>query len=185
MSQWHLRRAANLLHAGGVIAYPTEAVFGLGCDPHNTNAITRLLLIKQRNWRKGLILVAADFAQLKPFVLPLSTEIEQRVFPTWPGAVTWLLPVRPEVSPLLRGTHNSLAVRISAHPLVAELCRTWDAPLVSTSANLSSQKPAITHLQVQRRLGSMIDMIVPGRVGENPKPSEIRDALTNRVLRAG
>ncbi len=185
MNDWHLRRAAHILRAGGVIAYPTEAVFGLGCDPYNSAAIAHLLHIKQRDWRKGLILVAADFVQLEPFLLPLPVEIKKRVFATWPGAVTWLLPVRPQVSPLLRGTHNSLAVRVSSHPVVADLCRVWGAPLVSTSANLSRQKPAITRLQVRRRLGALVDEIVPGAVGKNRKPSEIRDALSNRVLRAG
>lgn len=185
MNHWHLRRAAQILRAGGVIAYPTEAVFGLGCDPYNLDAVARVLDIKQRDWRKGLILVAADFAQVEPFVQPLSQEIEQRIFPTWPGAMTWLLPVRPTVSPLLRGTHNSLAVRVSSHPVVADLCRLWGAPLVSTSANLSQQKPAVTRLQVQQRLGGWVDDIVPGYVGQHRKPSEIRDALSNRVLRAG
>ncbi len=185
MSHWHLRRAARWLKAGGVIAYPTEAVYGIGCDPHNLSAVTRLLHIKQRDWRKGLILVAADFAQLEPFLLPLCTDLQARVFSAWPGPVTWLLPARPQLSPLLRGTHNTLAVRVSAHPLVKDLCQTWQGALVSTSANLSRQTPAKTRRQVQQRLGQTLDWIVPGAVGGHSKPSEIREALSNRTVRAG
>ncbi len=185
ISTWHLRRAARVLHAGGILAYPTEAVFGLGCDPRNPLALKRLLQIKQRAWDKGLILVAADVAQLEPFVLPLPHDIQATVLASWPGPVTWLLPARSSVSPLLRGTHHTLAVRVSAHPVVKALCRAWGHPLVSTSANLSHQPPAKTRWQVQQRLGSQIDGIVPGHVGSADKPSEIRDALSGRVMRAG
>lgn len=178
-----LDSAVQHLKTGGIIAYPTESVYGLGCDPHHSSALQRLLALKQREWHKGLILIAAEVAQLSPFILPLTPEISQQVLATWPGAVTWLLPVRAEVSELLRGNSDKIAVRVTAHPLAAALCRAWGGALVSTSANISTQPPAKTALEVQYTFGHSIDYIVDGAVGNNPRPSEIRDALTNQILR--
>lgn len=178
-----LDSAVQHLKIGGIVAYPTESVYGLGCDPHHSGALQRLLALKQREWHKGLILIAAEVAQLSPFILPLNQEISQRVLATWPGAVTWLLPVRAEVSELLRGNSDKIAVRVTAHPLAAALCRAWGGALVSTSANISTQPPAKTATEVQHIFDNSIDYIVDGAVGENPRPSEIRDALTNQILR--
>lgn len=171
------------LQHGGIIAYPTESVYGLGCDPHNTAALQRLLDLKQREWHKGLILIAADFTQLSPFILPLTPEISQRVLAVSPRAVTWLLPVRPQVSELLRGNSEKIAVRVTTHPLAAALCQAWGGALVSTSANISTQAPAKTATEVQQIFGNSIDYIIDGAVGNNPRPSEIRDALTDQILR--
>lgn len=175
--------AVKHLKNNGIIAYPTESVYGLGCDPHNSDALHRLLNLKQREWQKGLILIAAEIEQLSPFILPMTVEISQRVLATWPGAVTWLLPVRPQVSELLKGQSDKIAVRVTAHPLAAALCQAWGGALVSTSANISTQPPAKTATEVQHIFGNSIDYIVDGAVGKNPRPSEIRDALTNQILR--
>ena len=179
-----LRRAAHALRDGAVVAYPTEAVYGLGCDPLNRDAVYRLLAIKQRPVAKGLILIAADPAQLRPFVEPATAEIQQRLDTTWPGPVTWLLPARPETPRWLRGRHDSIAVRVTAHPLAAALCTAFGGPLVSTSANTSGHPPARTALQVRLRCPG-IDHIVCGATGGAARPSSIRDALTGRELRAG
>lgn len=168
---------------GQIVAYPTEAVYGLGCDPHNLNSIKRLLALKQREWHKGLILITAEFAQLTPFILPLSAEVSQRVLATWPGPVTWLLPARPEISELLRGHSDKIAVRVTAHPSAAALCQAWGGALISTSANISTEPAATTASQVQQIFGNGVDYIVAGEVGARGRPSEIRDALTNQVLR--
>ena len=89
---WKLREAARCFHRGGLIAYPTEAVYGLGCDPLNRDAVERLLRLKNRAQGKGLILIAADFVQLLPFVRRLPPDFMQPVFDSWPGPATWLLP---------------------------------------------------------------------------------------------
>lgn len=183
MSPWHLRRACRHLWQGGVIAYPTEAVYGLGCDPLNPEAVERLLALKQRPMAKGLILIASDFEQLQPYLLPLSPELEGRVAGSWPGPVTWLLPARPEVPAWLRGEHTSLAVRVTAHPLAAELCRTFGGPVVSTSANISRRPPARSPLDVQRIFGDSLDYILHGPLGEQARPTEIRDGLSGRIVR--
>ena len=183
MNNWHFKQAVRHLVAGGVIAYPTEAVFGLGCDPNNAMAVKRLLTLKQRPWQKGLILIAADYTQLVPFLEPLTPAIKQRVFASWPGAVTWLLPAKPEVPHWLCGQSNQLAVRVTAHPQTVALCQFWGGALVSTSANLSNRPTTKTALKVRKIFGHTLDYIVPGSTGKHQRPSEIRDALTNIVLR--
>lgn len=184
MNQEDIQTAVKFLNDGEIIAYPTEAVYGLGCDPHNLSAINRLLTIKQREWHKGLILIAAEFAQLTPFILPLSSEILQRVQATYPSAITWLLPARPQVSELLRGNSDKIAVRVTAHSQAAALCQAWGGALISTSANVSTQPPATTADQVQQIFGNSIDYVLRGEIGDRTRPSEIRDALTNQVIRS-
>jgi L-threonylcarbamoyladenylate synthase len=180
-----LRKAARIVNAGGVIAYPTEAVFGLGCDPANKNAVHRILTIKRRAMKKGLILIAADFAQLEPWLQPLSSADYDTLQSSWPGPVTWLLPARPDTPYWLRGDHTTLAVRVTNHPLARALCRTAGMALVSTSANISTRAPARHVWQVHRHLGHMIDFVVAGRVGDNPRPTEIRELSSGRIVRAG
>jgi L-threonylcarbamoyladenylate synthase len=184
MSYLHLKRAARIVSSGGVIAYPTEAVFGLGCDPVNEAAVRRLLAIKQRSPAKGLILIAADFTQLQAFLKPLESTHQARLWATWPGPVTWLVPAKNTVPTWLRGRHPTLAVRVTAHPLAAALCRIWGGPLVSTSANRSGRSPACSALAVRRQLGRQVDYVVPGSVGGAKRPTEIRDLLSGRVIRA-
>jgi len=130
-----LRRAARMLTAGGVIAYPTEAVYGLGCDPLDAQAVTRLLAIKRRPVEKGLILIASRFDQLGPYVQPLTAAIRQRLDESWPGPNTWLLPADPATPRWIRGDHRTIAVRVTAHPLAAALCEAFGGAIVSTSAN--------------------------------------------------
>ena len=183
LNNWHLQQARRHLTDGGIIAYPTEAVYGLGCDPWNQQAVNRLLALKRRSWRKGLILIAADYAQLTPFLEPLTPRFEEKILATWPGPVTWLLPTQAKVPRWLRGQSNQLAVRVTAHIQAAQLCHIWGGALVSTSANFSGQPAAKTVLKVRQVLGQQLDYIVPGKVGSSPRPSEIRDVLTDKVFR--
>ncbi len=185
MSAFHLRTARRILQAGGIVAYPTEAVYGLGCDPFNPDAVMRLLELKQRPWQKGMILIASAFEQLESFILPLTPELEERVKPSWPGPVTWLLPAHPEVPYWLRGEHRTLAVRVTRHPLAASLCEVFGGPIVSTSANLAGHEPARSPLRVRRELGNHVDYILHGPLGELAQPTEIRDAANGRIIRAG
>jgi len=180
---YQARRLRHILEAGGLIAYPTEAVFGLGCDPHNETAVERLLTVKQRSWSKGLILIAAAFDQLAPFVIPLSDTQRTQVETTWPGPVTWLLPAHPDVPFWLRGEHDTLAVRVTAHPLASAICRAWGGALVSTSANLSGRPPARTALAVRKQFGQQVDYVIPGATGGARKPTEIR-SLNGRIVRS-
>jgi len=172
----HLRR-------GHVIAYPTEAVYGLGCDPQQLAAVEKLLALKQRQSDKGLILVAATLEQLLPFILPLSAENLACIKPTWPGFTTWLVPAHPTISPLLRGAHDTIAVRVSAHPLVQALCLAFGAPLVSTSANLAGEPPLLSAQAVRALWQDEVDYICEGTLGGYTKPSTIVDLRTGKMIR--
>lgn len=179
-----LQIALRSVQQGGVLAYPTEAVFGLGCDPRNLDAVQRILEIKQRPAHKGLILIAADLQQLQPWLQTLSDTLLQRIQATWPGPVTWLLPASPQVSPLIRGQHDTLAVRVSAHPSCQALCQQLGHPLISTSANLAGQEPARNAQEVSRQLGQyQPDCILNQAVGAQQQPTEIRHGLTGEIVR--
>lgn len=181
----YITDAVRYLCAGEVIAYATEAVFGLGCDPDNEAAVTRLLAIKQRPREKGLILIAADWEQLRPYVdeARLPEPCLRRVLDSWPGPFTWILPARVHTPTWLTGRHDTLAVRVTDHPQVRQLCREFGKPLVSTSANLAGDPPCRTVQEVSAHLGHLLAFILPGEVGGRLNPSLIRDALTGQVIR--
>lgn len=174
------------LQQGGVIAYPTEAVYGLGCDPDNEAAVMALLAIKQRPVEKGLILISANYSQLLPYVDDKAIPPEKRyqIFSSWPGHVSWVLPASKIAPKWLTGQFDSIAVRVSAHPVVQQLCLAYGKPLVSTSANLSGQ-PAITDkAELEQSLGDKLSAIMPGALGGATQPSQIRDALSGNIVRS-
>ncbi len=182
-SRFALQRAANVILSGGVVAYPTEAVYGLGCDPMNETAVLRVLALKKRSPDKGLIVIAADIDQLAPLIRPLDEASRKVMLDTWPGPVTWVVP--SDAPPWLTGGRGTLAVRVTAHPESRALCRRSGMALVSTSANVSARPPARTALAVRQAFSGAIDYILPGRTGGNERPSELKDLATGRVLRAG
>lgn len=178
----HLRRAAAAVRNGGVIAYPTEGVYGLGCDPLNRAAVLRLLSLKQRRMAAGLILLASDCDQLEPF-LRIGAAERARMSARWPGPVTFLAPASERVPAWIRGAHETVAVRVSEHPLARELARLSATPLVSTSANRSGRPAPTNVFQVRRRLGGELDFVVNGACLRPGKASTIIDLASGRVLR--
>ena len=182
-NRFALQRAARILWQGGVVAYPTEAVYGLGCDPLNRLAVEELLAIKQRPVEKGLILIASRFEQLSPFLEAQPPEIQQQLDASWPGPVTWLVPANPATPRWLRGKHQSLAVRVTAHPLAAALCEAFGGAIVSTSANPAGRPPARSALQARIRCPG-VDLILHGSTGRLTRPTPIRDVITGKVLRS-
>jgi L-threonylcarbamoyladenylate synthase len=178
----HLHQAARTVRAGGVIAYPTEAVYGLGCDPLNEAAVLRLLAIKGRAASKGLILLGADLDQLRPFIC-LTDAQDARLRDNWPLATTYLVAASAKTPAWIRGQHDKVAVRVSQHPVAAELARLAGMPLVSTSANRSGEPACRTPLQVMRQLGSDLDFIVTGQCDRAARPSTIIDLESGTVLR--
>lgn len=181
---WRLRWLADLLRSGGVLAYPTEGVYGLGCDPGNRDAVFEILHLKRRPVEKGLILVAADWAQLAPYLSPdLPDAARRRMQATWPGPHTWVAPASDPVPGWLTGYRTDLAVRVSAHPLVAALCRAFGGPLVSTSANPAGRPPATTALRARAYFPGRLDAVVSGALGGARGATPIRDALTGRSIR--
>ena len=177
--------AATALRLGEVIAYPTEAVFGLGCDPDNEQAIQRLLSLKQRPEQKGLIIIAADVGQLASYIAAdqISDEMWQQVKKTWPGPMTWLMPVQTSVSKLLTGDHDTLAVRVTAHAVARQLCEQFGKPIVSSSANRTGLEPARSIEELNRQFDTGLSCIVSGDIDPQASPSEIRDLVTNKVIR--
>ncbi|MCP1205893.1 L-threonylcarbamoyladenylate synthase type 1 TsaC [Pantoea sp. B550] len=175
----HLNRQA-------VIAYPTEAVFGLGCDPDSESAVMALLALKQRPVEKGLILIAADYSQLEPYISAreLSVIQRERMFARWPGPVTFVVPVPPQTPRWLTGQFDSLAIRVSDHPDVQALCRAFGKPLVSTSANLSGLPPCRTAEEVKQQFGEQFPVLA-GKTGGRLNPSEIRDVISGELIRQG
>ena len=183
VSPWQIRRAVQTLKQGGILAYPTEAVFGLGCLPDNHNAIRHLLQLKQRPAEKGLILLAAELSQLSPWLSPVEQSIMAKVLASWPGPSTWLMPTPKTTSPLIRGRFDTIAVRISAHPVVQALCCQSQSAIISTSANISAGTMAYNALDVRLRFGTQLDYILHGPLGSSARPTIIRDALTDKLIR--
>ena len=176
-----MQHAAHVLRQGGIIAYATESCFGLGCDPRNPSAVKRLLRLKRRPMRKGLIVIAADREQLRPYC----TEFPPQVLTSWPGPHTWLLPARKNAPRWIMGKHTRIALRVTAHPQAAALCRSTGMAIVSTSANRSGEVPARTYREAVRRFLGKTDYILPGYTGGLKQPTTITDAATGKIIRAG
>ena len=172
-----------MLETGGIVAYPTEGVFGLGCDPANDAALKRILKIKQRDAAKGLIIAASEIQQLSPYVEPFSEIVESRISPTWPGPVTWIVAARPQISNILTGGRNTLAVRVSKHPVISTLCSSFGHAIVSTSANLAGDPPCLTAAETQLRLGELVDHVIDADIGNNKGATIIMDAQSGERIR--
>lgn len=176
-----LRMAARIAVAGGVIAYPTEGVFGFGCRPDDAGAVLRILDIKQRDPLAGLVLIAASEEQLDGWIELPNGAPDLRSSLAAP--VTWVVPATAAVPPWIRGRHPTVAVRITEHPVARGLCEEADMPLVSTSANVAGRPPARTPWILRRQFRTLVDYIVPGHCGPAGGPSEIRDIQSGRTLR--
>jgi L-threonylcarbamoyladenylate synthase len=177
-------RAARIVRGGGIVAYPTEAVFGLGCDPRDRAAVMRVLAIKRRSWRKGLILIAADFAQLEHYVVLPPEPRRTEVLASWPGPHTWVLTAGKAAPRWLTGGRDSLAVRVTAHPVARALCLRAGTALVSTSANVSRRPPHRRLLRLRHDLGPQVDYVLAGPLGGSAQPTAIKDARSGRLLRS-
>ncbi|MBN1241046.1 MAG: L-threonylcarbamoyladenylate synthase [Gammaproteobacteria bacterium] len=181
----HVERAARIVLAGGVVAYPTEAVFGLGCLPEDRAAVERILAIKGRSWRKGLLLIGSDLEQLTRFAILDGSPCREEILQSWPGPNTWVLRATPAAPDWITGGRDSVGVRLTAHPIARALCARVGSALVSTSANFSRRRPATRALGVRRALGTGVDYVLPGAVGDLPTPTRIRDGRSGRTLRPG
>ena len=175
-------RIAAHLRCGGLIAYPTESCYGLGCDPLNRRAVQRLLRLKQRPQHKGLILIAANYAQVARYLQVLNPLQQQQLQAAGKQVITCLMPARPGCPRWLRGAHENLAVRLTSHRPCAELCQGTRSALVSTSANRSGMRPAKTYAQCRRLFGA-VAWVLPGRVGKRKNPSTIMAWSDGRILR--
>ncbi|TXJ06198.1 MAG: tRNA threonylcarbamoyladenosine biosynthesis protein RimN [Acinetobacter sp.] len=187
MNHVSLEQAIECLKQGDVLAYPTEAVWGLGCDPFQQTAFEKILQLKQRPIEKGVILLSESIARVEPLLARLDADIRQRVLASWQyqgqqqRATTWLLPITDEIPTWIYGDHDRVAVRVTQHPLCQQLCRYFDHFIVSTSANPAGLEPARTAEQVVDYFPEIA--ILAGKLGSSPEPSRILDAVTGLVVR--
>ena len=181
-----LEAAAALLHGGGVLAYPTEAVFGLGCDPYDRVAFERLFALKQRPSTQGVLLIAAGFGQIERYIdlAAVPGTVLQQVHASWPGPHTWIFPRSAVVPDWVAGSHSGIALRITAHAPAAALCRAYGGALVSTSANPHGQPPARAADVVAQYFGDALDGLLDAPLGGQQSPTVIRDALSGAIIRA-
>ncbi len=184
-SPWRLRQFRQIFYAGGVFAYPTESVYGLGCDPWNHEAVSDLLEIKSRDPANGLILIASSVEQLAPFVSLHNRQDWEMVTEARDRATTWIVPSSEETPWWIKGVHQSVAVRITGFSPVVQLCSSVSSALVSTSANLSGYPALRDAVSVRRSLGKQLDMLLSGETGGAFGPSEIRELYSDRVVRGG
>ncbi|AQZ94075.1 L-threonylcarbamoyladenylate synthase [Halopseudomonas phragmitis] len=182
VSSWRLRQINQTIQTGGVIAYPTEAVWGLGCNPWQAEAVERLLTIKQRPVHKGVILVAGAIEQFDFLLWDLPDAQLARLRLSWPGPNTWLVPHQDRLPAWVTGQHETVALRVSDHPLIRQLCAV-SGPLVSTSANPAGRPPARSRLRIEQYFHAQLDAIVPGALGGRRNPSIIRDVRTEQIIR--
>lgn len=183
ISPLRLRLAVRHLRRGGLVAYPTEAVYGLGCDPLNPKAVAELRALKQRPAAKGLILIAADFRQLEPFMAPTDSVIREKLLASWPGPTTWIVSASHWVPSWLRGEQGDIAVRVTSHEPAAALCSAFGGPIISTSANPSGSPPARTEIKTRRYFPGANLAYIPGATGDLRRPTAIYDARSGSRLR--
>ena len=166
--------------------HAAEGVWGLACDPFDETAVARVLQLKRRPVTKGLILIADDAARFDLELGTLNASDRSTVLGSWPGAVTWILPNR-QFPYWITGGRDGVAVRVPGHAQSRALCRAFDGPLVSTSANRMGQPAPISALQARCRFPTAefpgsADYILPGEVLQPGRPSQIR-TLSGNVLR--
>ncbi|HKE49093.1 MAG TPA: Sua5/YciO/YrdC/YwlC family protein [Rhodanobacteraceae bacterium] len=174
------------LRAGGVVAYPTEAVYGLGCDPENRAAFDRLFAIKRRPPTQGVLLIASDFEQVEKYIdlTAVPPDAFARARATWPGPHTWIFPRSVKTPDWLAGAHAGIAVRVTAHAPAARLCRAFGGALVSTSANRHGEAPGRSADEVRAIFGDDIDATLNAPLGGLERPTPIRDAISGATVRA-
>ena len=182
MNHWQLRHAVRSIKSGGVIAYPTESVFGLGCDPGNLTAIDRILSIKNRSDKKGLIILVSDIRQALPLLAPLQPEQIEKINQKLERATTFLIEKNDKVSPLLSGEHQKLAVRVTTNPTAKKLCELFGKPIVSTSCNLNTKPASSKVSEIRNQFYLKVNQVIAGACcGQSP--SQIIDLESGDVLR--
>lgn len=178
-----IQQAVTHIEQGGVIAYPTEGVFGLGCDPLNNAACDRLRRLKSRPASQGLIVIASDWEQVSSWIGPCQPTIIERCLASWPGAITWLLPASESAPYTITGDSDKIAIRLTAHPEAKQLCLAFEGAISSTSAN-NRGEPALTSYQdVMAHYQDQLDYIVDGQTGTLQGPTPIWDAMSNQPIR--
>lgn len=169
---------AATVAAGGIICYPTEAVWGLGCHPRSEKAFTRLLALKQRPAEKGVILIAATLAQVRSYAL-VSDKLLPKISKAWHDGNTCILPKTADCPDYLCGQHDSIAIRLSHYQVVQALCLAAGTALVSTSANRHNQTIVSDITAAKQLFKRGVDYYLDAPLGAATKPSRIIDFTQN------
>ena len=167
------------LQSGETIAYPTEGVWGLGCDPSNTDAIKKLLNLKGRSKNKGLILIGSQFEQFKNFAYV--EDFKEKLMSKWPGPHTWLVPAKENLSDYIKGENEKVALRLTNHISVCRLCDSFGGPIVSTSANKEGHPTLNNPKEILESFPEV--KCLKGDLGGLARPSTIQDVITDMVIR--
>jgi L-threonylcarbamoyladenylate synthase len=179
-----LHNAANALRAGGVVAYPTEAVFGLGCDPHHEAALQQILTLKKRTSGMGVILIASSIEQFSDVLVGLTEAQLQPLNTSWPGPNTWIVPHNGTVPDWISGGRDTVALRVTNHPVAAALCEAFGGAIVSTSANPHGEPAARDGDEVAAYFPQGLAEILAGQVDQTANASTIRHLITGEMIRA-
>lgn len=184
-SLFDLEQIGSCLKQGGVIAYPTEAIYGIGCIPSNEKALCRVIKIKARDINKGMILIAHDFALFEKYIAMEEISSVDLTFMKqyWFKPYTFIVPAKPDVSFYLKGNHTTIAIRVTSHPLIKSICELVGEPLVSTSANKSKEEPCKTYEESLARMGNLVDLVIDGETLGYSKPSTIIDLKSKQIIR--
>ena len=183
-----IAHAVKALCDGGVIAFPTETIYGLGCDPRNAKAVRRIFRLKARDPKKPLLLVASSIAHVRR-IATLRGKALRLARQYWPGPLTLVLPVK-ESNPLVRGIalQGTVAVRISSSSLVQELTKKFGFPLVATSANRSGATESRSLDDVKRNFDDKLDAMIDGGILPLRKAStmlRVREDGSCELIREG
>ena len=178
------RVAVRVLLSGGIIACPTEGVWGLSCRATDKIAIKRLLELKKRSSEKGLIILVSSLQQVKEWIGPIPCYAREHLHSEGHRPITWLLPSTSKCPPILNGGRHSVAIRIVNLFNLIHFCKKV-GPIVSTSANHSGCQPLLLRHQVVARFGKTIDWICAGRTGGLKGPTRIEDPINRRIIRPG
>ena len=181
-TEFAIRFAVHCIRRGGVIAYPTETVYGLGCDPLCADAVNEINSLKGRDARKGLILLASRMQQLDALI-DVSARNERAAILGEHEPTSWIVPAKNTVPVWLTQGKRTIAVRITTHPLVIRLCDQLGHALVSTSANPAGKKPALNPLQLHRYFDGLVDSMLVSNHNCSGKPSKIRYLKSRKLLR--
>ncbi|TNF65462.1 MAG: tRNA threonylcarbamoyladenosine biosynthesis protein RimN [Gammaproteobacteria bacterium] len=167
-----------------VIALPAEACFGLSALPSN-DTVNQILMLKGRLQSKGLILVGHQLEVFKDWIddSQLTDEHQKKLNAKYDKPTTWIVPSKVSVPKYITGNFNSIAIRITKHPVLAYLSKTLNSVLISTSANLQGQPPAITVDEVLKYFEDKISGVFDAQIGSAQSPSQIIDLISNEVIR--
>jgi len=176
-----ITQAMATLQAGGVLAYPTESVYGLGCAAADRVAVRRIVELKQRSPSMGLITLIANLEQVEDWLDSRYSHLWDKACASWPNAITWLFPCSDRAPVWLTGGTHRIALRRPAHALALALCE--DIAIVSTSANPSQFPAAQSSEQVLAYFPQGVDTILVGECGGRSEPSQIIDLISDKISR--